>query len=267
MTSNIHPTAIIDKGAQLGEGVSIGPYCVIGSEVKLGNYVTLLSHVVIDGDTTIGDNTQIFPFASIGHVTQDKKYGGEKTKLIIGKNNIIREHVTINPGTAGGGYVTSVGDDCLLMIACHVAHDCKVGNGVILANNVTLGGHVTVGNYAVIGGLSGIHQFVRIGDYAMIGGMSAIESDVIPYGLTRNERAYLGGLNLIGLKRRGFEREIIMKLMQVYEELFEAKDQGNFEERVLNAGKKYGNIKEIDHLIKFLQEDTSRSICKPKHAN
>ena len=189
MGNSIHPTAVIDPAARIGAGVSIGPYCVIGPEVTLKDKVILHSHVVIDGTTEIGEETEIFPFASIGHRPQDKKFFGEKSQLIIGQRNVIREHVTMNPGTDGGGLITRVGNDCLFMASSHVAHDCLVGNHVILANNATLAGHVTVGDFAIIGGLSAIHQFVRIGAHAFIGGMSGVEKDVIPFGTVKGERA------------------------------------------------------------------------------
>ncbi|MGE5270593.1 MAG: acyl-ACP--UDP-N-acetylglucosamine O-acyltransferase, partial [Thiohalocapsa sp.] len=205
----IHPTAVVDAGARLADDVVIGPYCVIGAQVSLLAGVALKSHVVIDGRTTIGARTRIFPFASIGHETQDLKYKGEPSTLEIGHDNTIREHVTINPGTEGGGMVTCVGSHCLLMVGAHVAHDCQIGDHVILVNNATLGGHVVVEDYAILGGLSAVHQFVRIGRHAMIGGMSGVERDVIPYGLVMGDRARLTGINLIGMQRRGFSREAI----------------------------------------------------------
>src|ERR1700739_1226866 len=179
----IHPTAIVAPGAMLAEDVVIGPYCVVGDNAVLGPRVTLRSHVVVDGRTTIGEGTRVFPFASIGLEPQDLKYRGERSELVIGRNNTIREYVTMNPGTEGGGMVTRIGDDCLFMVGAHVAHDCQIGDHVIMANNATLGGHVTLGDYVVIGGLSAVHQFVRIGAHAMIGGMSGVENDVIPFGM------------------------------------------------------------------------------------
>ena len=199
---DVHPTAVVSSQSNIGNDVKIGPYCVIGPDVVIGDRVFLHSHVVIDGQTVIGEGTNIYPFASIGLVPQDLKYKGESSSLIIGARNQIREHVTMNPGTEGGGMKTVIGDDCLFMIGSHVAHDCIIGNHVILANNATLGGHVEVGDFAIIGGLSGIHQFVRIGAHAMVGGMSGVEQDLIPYGSAMGERAKLRGLNLIGLQRR-----------------------------------------------------------------
>ena len=192
--SLIHPTAIISSPENIGDDVRIGPYCTIGPDVILDNCVQLHSHVVIDGHTSVGYKSTIYPFASIGFPPQDLKYKGEKSKLIIGERNEIREHVTINPGTEGGLMETRIGDNCLFMIGSHIAHDCVVGNHVILANNATLGGHVEVGDYAIIGGLSGVHQFVRIGAHAMVGGMSGVEQDLIPYGSAMGERARLRGL-------------------------------------------------------------------------
>src|SRR5215469_977150 len=216
----IHATAVVAAGAVLAEDVVIGPYCVIGEHVVLGAGVSLKSHVVVDGRTTIGAGTRIFPFASIGHETQDLKYAGEPSALEIGRDNTIREHVTINPGTAGGGMVTRVGDHCLLMVGAHVAHDCRIGDHVILVNNATLGGHVVIDDYAIVGGLSAVHQFVRIGRHAMIGGMSGVERDVIPYGQVMGDRARLHGLNIIGMQRRGFSRDDIHGLRSAYNTLF-----------------------------------------------
>ena len=197
--TNIHPTAVVDPKAEIASTALIGPYCVVGPDVRLGESVELLSHVAVAGRTTIGDGTRIFPFASIGHRPQDLKYRGEPSTLDIGKNNQIREHVTMNPGTEGGGMVTRVGNDCLFMASAHVAHDCILGDNVIMANNATLAGHVTVGEFAFLGGLSAVHQFVRIGKHAMIGGMSGVEGDVIPFGTVIGNRAHLNGLNIVGL--------------------------------------------------------------------
>ena len=210
--TRIHPTAIVEAGATLGDDVSVGPFSVIGPEVELGAGAVVEAHVVIGGRTRIGPRTHIFPFASIGLKPQDLKYKGETSELVIGADNQIREHVTMNPGTEGGGLVTRVGNNCLFMVGAHVAHDCQVGNNVIMANNATLAGHVMVGDNAIIGGLSAVHQFVRIGRHAMVGGMSGVEQDVIPFGSVMGDRAHLQGLNLVGLKRHGFEREDIHTL-------------------------------------------------------
>lgn len=212
----IHPTAIVEQGAELGANVSIGPYCVVGPRVQLGDDVELVSHVCIAGTTSIGPRSRVFPFAAIGHPPQDMKYRGEETRLEIGADNVIREQATLHPGTVGGGGVTRIGDGCLLMIGAHVAHDCKVGNHVVMINHATLGGHVQVGDYAILGGLAAVHQFVRIGPYAMIGGMSGVEADVIPFGLVMGDRARLNGLNIVGLKRRSFGRVDIQALRTAY---------------------------------------------------
>ena len=214
--ANIHPTAIIENGASIAINVIIGPFCHVGAHVELASGVKLESHVAIAGHTRVGDNTHVYPFASLGHPPQDLKFKGEKSRLNIGKNNKIREHVTMNPGTEGGVMVTVVGDNCLFMMGSHVAHDCIVGNHVIMANNATLGGHVEIGDYAIIGGLTGVHQFVKVGKHAMIGGMSAVVNDVIPYGNAFGERSWLNGLNLTGLKRRGFEKEQINSASQCF---------------------------------------------------
>jgi UDP-N-acetylglucosamine acyltransferase len=260
----IHPTAIIDPNATLGANVNIGAYCVVGANVTLGDNVTLHSHVVVEGYTSIGENTQIFPFASIGHQPQDLKFKGEASRLFIGKNNMIREHVTMNPGTAGDKMETRVGDNCLFMMGSHVAHDCIVGNNVILANNATLAGHVEVGDFAIIGGLSAIKQFVRIGAHAMIGGMSGIERDIIPYGQASGERAHLVGLNLIGLKRRGFERDAINTLRSAYRLLFSP--EGTLDERINDARTRFGENNAVQDILAFMLAEESQGICQPKAA-
>lgn len=259
--SNIHPTAIIEPGATLGTNVRIGPYCIVGKDVTLDDDVVLHSHVVVAGNTSIGQGTEIYPFASIGHRPQDKKFKGEASRLVIGKFNMIREHVTMNPGTEGGGNLTQVGDHGLFMASSHVAHDCIVGDHVILANNATLAGHVTVGNGAIIGGLSAVHQFVRIGEYAMIGGMSAVEKDVIPYGSVMGERANLAGLNLIGLKRRNVEKDAINALRHAFKELFDA-STGTLAERAAAVDSKYDSP-EVQSITKFILNHADRAICTP----
>lgn len=264
-TDLIHQTAIINNGAKLGKNIKIGPFCVVGSEVVLGDNVTLHSHVVVEGHTSVGDNTQIFPFASIGHVPQDLKFHGEESRLEIGKNNMIREHVTMNPGTEGGGMLTKIGDNCLFMMSSHVAHDCMVGNNVILANNATIAGHVHVGDFAIIGGLSAVHQFVRIGHHAMIGGMSGIENDVIPYGQANGERASLSGLNLVGLKRRGVDREDIHALRSAYRMLFSP--EGTLAERIDDVEELFKSNSAVMDVITFMRSEASRALCQPKNGN
>lgn len=211
----IHPTAIIEEGARIGQGVQIGPFCVIGPQVTLGDGVQLKSHVVIAGETSIGPQTVIFPFASIGEVPQDLKYRGERAQLIIGARNRIREYVTMNPGTEGGGGVTRIGDDGLFMAGCHVGHDCQLGDRVILVNNASLAGHCHLDDDVIVGGLSGVHQWVRIGRGAMIGAVTMVTADVIPYGLVQGPRGHLDGLNLVGLKRRGASRADIHALREM----------------------------------------------------
>ena len=263
--SQIHPTAIVAPGAELAGDVVIGPYCVIGGEVRLGRRVSAWSHAVVDGRTTIGEGTRLFPFASIGLEPQDLKYRGEKSELVIGCNNTIREYVTMNPGTAGGGMVTRIGNDCLFMVGAHVAHDCQIGNHVVMANNATLAGHVVVEDYAVLGGLSAVHQFVRIGKHAMIGGMSGVERDVIPYGQVMGDRARLYGLNIIGMQRRGFSREDIQGLRNAYQFLFST--DGTFIDRVNETAERFSGIGPVDDIIEFIRADSSRAICQPKGAN
>jgi len=262
MSVSIHPSSVIDPAARLGSDVSIGPFCCIGPDVELGDNVRLVSHVAVDGRTRIGPGTVVYPFASLGHAPQDLKYHNEPSELIIGSNNRIREHVTMNPGTEGGGMVTRVGDNCLFMMASHVAHDCIVGNNVILANNATLGGHVTVGDHAILGGLTAVHQFVRIGDHAMIGGMSGVEQDVIPYGLVMGDRARLSGLNLVGLERRGFSRDDIRALRSAYRMLFAS--EGTLAERIEQAAQEFGDQPVVSSILEFIRAKASRPICQPR---
>jgi UDP-N-acetylglucosamine acyltransferase len=259
--TQIHPTAIIDPKATLGANVRIGPYCVVGANVTLGNNVELKSHVVIEGYTTIGDNSRVFPFVSLGHAPQDLKYRGEPSKLIIGKNNTIREHVTMNPGTETGAMQTVIGDDGLFMVGVHVAHDCVIGNRVIMANNATLGGHVTVGDHVLVGGLAAVHQFVRIGAYAVIGGMSGVESDVIPYGRVKGERAHLAGLNLIGLERGGFDKDTVKTLQRAMKQLFEG--EGTMEERLSVMEQEYRTQDIVMNMISFARQKERFGLCQP----
>ena len=261
MATEIHATALLDPHAKLGEDVQIGPYCVVGPDVQLGDRVRLVSHVVVEGRTTIGCGTVIYPFASIGHRPQDLKYHGEASTLEIGDNNQIREHVTMNPGTEGGGMVTRVGHNGLYMVGTHVAHDCILGNNVIMANNATLAGHVHVGDFVVIGGLAAVHQFVRIGAHAMIGGMAGVESDVIPYGVVKGDRAYLAGLNLIGLERRGFGREDIHALRSAYRMLFS--NEGTMSERLEDVSSHYAEQKLVEDMVGFIRTRASRALCLP----
>ena len=256
----IHKTAIVDVKAKISSSVNIGPYCVIGPNVEIGDNVKIHSHVNISGNTIIGKNNKIYPFASIGNDPQDLKYDGEKTKLIIGDNNKIREYVTINPGTDGGGGLTKIGNNCLFMISSHIAHDCEVGNNVIIANNVPLGGHAIIEDNVVIGGNSAVQQFTRIGKMAMIGGMTGVLHDVIPYGLSTGNRNILQGVNLIGLRRAKFDNKDILGLSEAYKEIFATK---NLTE---NISKLNGEFKEnplVKNVIKFITKDKKRSICTP----
>lgn len=261
MKADVHPTAIVDPAASLGAGVGVGPYCVVGPDVVLGDGCSLISHVVVDGRTEVGPNTRIYPFASVGHPPQDMKYRGEASRLVIGANNIVREHVTINTGTEGGGMVTRIGNNCLLMVGSHVAHDCTVGNHVIMANNATLGGHVVIDDFAVLGGLSAVHQHCHIGQHAMVGGMSGVEYSVIPYGSVKGNRARLGGLNLIGLKRRGFSKDDISALRRAYRLMFA--EEGTMAERLDDVVEGYSHHPAVMEIVDFIRSDLTRAICQP----
>ena len=256
----IHKTAIVNDKAKVSSSANIGPYSVIGPNVEIGENVLIHSHVNISGNTKIGNGNKIFPFASIGNDPQDLKYNGEETKLVIGNNNKIREYVTINPGTVGGGGLTKIGNNCLFMISSHIAHDCHIGNNVIIANNVPLGGHVIIEDNVVIGGNSAVQQFTRIGKLAMIGGMTGVWQDVIPYGLSIGNRNYLQGLNLIGLRRANFENKDILGLTEAYKEIFATKNLTN------NLNKLNGDFKAnplVKNVIEFITKDKKRSICTP----
>lgn len=259
----IHQTAIIDKQAKIFEGVEIGPYCTVGKNVKLQKGVKLHSHVCIDGFTSIDEGTEIYPFASIGYQPQDLKYEGEESALEIGKNNVIREHVTIHKGTKLGGMKTIVGDNCLFMVGAHIAHDCIVGNNVIMANNATLGGHVEVGDHAIIGGLAAVHQHVRIGAHSIIGGVSAVVKDVIPYGSAAGDRAALIGINLVGMKRKKLLSDDINAVRAAYNMIF-ANNDTNFDERLKSASAELSHSFQAMEIINFLKASSKRNICMPK---
>lgn len=265
MTNKIHSTAIVDKKAKLDGDVHVGPFCVVGPDVHLKEGVELISHVVVKGDTVIGSNTKVFPFCSLGHQPQDLKFRGEKSRLEVGADNMIREHVTMNPGTKDGGGLTKVGNNCMIMIGAHVAHDCRIEDHVILVNNATLGGHVIIGEWAIVGGLSAVHQFVRIGKHAMIGGMSGVEHDVIPYGSVLGNRAHLQGLNLVGLRRRNFSRDVIHSLRAGYRMLFA--QEGSMSERLDDVIKLFRENEPVMDVVNFIKKDSSRSICRPKESN
>jgi len=256
----IHKTAIIDPKAMISSNIKIGPYTVIGPNVEIGDGTIIHSHVSISGNTIIGKENKIYPFSSIGNDPQDLKYNGEETKLIIGDKNIIREYVTINPGTLGGGGKTIIGNNCLFMISSHVAHDCLVGNNVIIANNVPLGGHAIIDDNVVIGGNSAVQQFTRIGKMAMIGGMTGVLNDVIPYGLSTGNRNSLQGLNLIGLRRSKFENKEILGLSDAYKKIFATKNL------TANISKLNGSFQDnplVKEVIEFITKDKKRSICTP----
>ena len=265
MSDNIHKTSIIDNKAVIDNSVIIGPYCIIGPNVKIKKNTILKSNVIDNGHTEIGSDCTLYPFSVLGNPPQDLKFRGEISKLIIGNNNVIREHVTMNPGTEGGGYLTKIGNNCLIMVGAHVAHDCLLGNNIILANNASLAGHVQVDDFAILGGLSGVHQFVRIGSHAMVGGLSALESDVIPYGSVIGNRAYLSGLNIIGLKRRGFNREVIHDLRKAYRLLFAP--EGTIQERIKDVSDEFQNNEPVMDIVKFIEGSASRAICQPKNGN
>jgi UDP-N-acetylglucosamine acyltransferase len=259
----IHPTAIVEDGARLAAGVKIGPFCLVGPNVSLGEGVDLLSHVVVAGTTEVGAGTRMFPFASIGHQPQDLKYQGEPSSLTIGANCIIREGVTMNPGTAAGGSVTTVGDGCAFLANSHVGHDCHVGSGVIFSNNVMLAGHCNVGDYAIIGGGAAIIQFARVGHHSFVGGMSGLENDLIPYGMALGNRAYLSGLNIVGLQRRGFSRADIHDLRRAYRLLFAA--EGTLSERMDDVAEEFAGYASVEEILAFIREGGKRSLCTPKN--
>jgi len=256
----IHNSSIIEKSAKIGKDVKIGPFCYIGPKVQISDGVELVSNIHIEGKTRIGKETKIFPFASIGTAPQDLKYKGENNSLEIGENNTIREYVTINPGTEGGGGKTIIGNNCLFMISSHVAHDCKIGNDVVIANNVPLGGHVIVEDSVVIGGNSAVQQFTRIGRLAMIGGMTGVLKDVIPFGLSFGNRNYLRGINLIGLKRKKYENKKIMELDAAFKEIFALK---NLHENLSKISDKYINNELVTEVTNFVSKDKKRPICTP----
>ncbi len=265
-TAQIHPTAIIADGAVIGKDVVIGPYCVVGKDVTLDEGVKLISHASIDCITHIGAHSLVYPFASINK-TQDLKYNGEPSTVSIGKNTTIREYVTIQPGTSGGIMKTVVGDNCLLMIGVHVAHDCIVGDNVVMANYATLAGHVVVEDNVIIGGLSAVKQFVRIGKHAMIGGMSGVEKDVVPYALIMGERASMHGVNIVGMKRHGYSNAEIQQVQAIYQNIFSENDESPFNARVQKqreslAGANQDRATQI--VFDFMGGETKCHFCMPK---
>jgi len=256
----IHKTAIIDKKAKISTNVIIGPYSIIGPDVQIGEGTEVQSHVNITGHTIIGSNTKIFTFASIGTDPQDLKYKKEQTKLEIGNNNIIREHVTINKGTVGGGGVTKIGNNNLIMIGAHIAHDCEVGNNVVIANSAAIAGHAQISDDVIIGGNCGIQQFSRIGKMAMIGGMTAVSRDVIPYGLSFGNRNYLEGINLVGLRRKKVSNKEILTLTEAYKEIFKTK---SLHENLINLSETLKINAYVKEVIDFINHDKKRPICTP----
>jgi len=258
----IHPTAIIEAGAKIGSDVQIGPYCLIGPEAEIGDGCQLLGHVVVAGRTSIGAGTRVFPFASIGHQPQDLKFAGEPSTLSIGAGCTIREGVTMNPGTAGGGSVTSVGDHCAFLANSHVGHDCRVGNNVIFSNNVMLAGHCRVGDFAILGGGAAVIQFARVGAHSFLGGMSGLENDLIPYGMALGNRAHLSGLNIVGLQRRGFARGDIHDLRRAYRLLFA--NEGTLNERLEDVTAEFKQHPIVQEIVEFIRAGGKRSVCTPR---
>ena len=261
MTS-IHASAVVERGAQLGEAVEIGPFCCVGPKVALGDGVKLLSHVVVAGDTRVGARTRIFPFASIGHEPQDLKYRGEPTRLEIGAECLIREGVTMNPGTEGGGALTLIGARCAILANAHVAHDCRLGEGVVLSNNVMLAGHCRVDDHAILGGGAAAHQFVRIGAHAFVGGLTGVTEDLIPWGMAIGNRAWLAGLNVIGMKRHGFSQEQIHGVRRAYKHLFSG--EGTLKARVEQVARDFADDAVAQQIVAFLREGGDRAVLTPR---
>lgn len=258
MSTQIHPTAIVDPKAQLGQGVQIGPYSIIGPNVCIGDQTRLRAHVIIEGHTTIGEACDIFSFVTLGTEPQDIRYQNEPTELRIGDHNVIREYATMNRGSSKDDGITKVGDHGFFMTATHVAHDCKVGDYVVMANQASMGGHCHIGDYVNLGGFSAIHQFIHVGEHAMIGGMSRISHDVIPFGIARGPSAHLTGLNLVGLRRRGFNRDEIFELRKAYRLLFV--DEGTLEERIYNTESMFSDSEPVMRLIDFIRSESTRSL-------
>lgn len=262
MSARIHPTAIVDSRAELGADVEIGPYCVIGPDVRLGDRTRLIANVFIETHTSIGADCTIYPFAVLGAPPQDTSYKGEPTRLELGDNNLIREHATLHRGTVRGKSLTKLGSNCMIMGSCHVAHDCVVGDNVIMAQTATIGGHVKVGDWAFLGGLCGVHQHCRIGRHAFVGASALMTTDLIPYGSAIGNHAHLGGLNVVGLKRRGFSREQIHDLRAAYRLLFA--EEGTFQERIEDAAQIYASNAEVMEIVDFVRTDAPRSLCMPR---
>ncbi len=258
--TEVHPTAMVARGAELGLGVRIGPYCTVGPHAVIEDGVQLVSHVVVDGYARIGRDAILYPFCTVGLAPQDLKYRGEPTRCVIGARTQIREHCTIHRGTATGRGITSIGTNCMLMAVAHVAHDCTIGDDVIIANNVVMGGHVSIADHAVIGGAAALHQYVRIGRAAMVGGVSGVEADVPPFASVIGNRARLAGLNVIGLKRRGFDKSQIQRLRVAYRDLFAS--EGVFAKRLADARALHGDDRLVAELIAFIDAPSHRGIIR-----
>lgn len=262
MAADIHPSSVVAPGARLGQHVKVGPFCVVGDHVELRDGVELVSHVSLAGRTAIGARTKIYPFAALGHPPQDLKYRGEETTLAIGEDCVVREGVTANPGTSGGGGRTIVGDRCVLLAQAHVGHDSRIGADVILSNNVMIAGHVRVGDFAILSGGVAVHQFARIGAHAFVGGVTGLEGDLVPFGLAFGNRAHLAGLNLVGLRRRNFSRETIANLQAAYRLIFEG--EAPISARIDETERALGADPHVATLVAFLREGGDRPLCRPR---
>ena len=263
MSVTVHPTAIVAKGAELADGVGVGPFCVIGEHARIGARTQLLSHVVVEGHTRIGEDCTVRNFANLGGPPHHTGYQGEPTELVIGDRNKIWEHVTMHIGTPQAGGVTRVGDDGMYMATSHVGHDCTVGDNVILAHSATLGGHVDIGDFVMVSGLAAVHQYCRVGRYSFIGGLAAVTKDVIPYGLVWGNHAHLEGLNLVGLKRRDFGRETISELRSAYRLLFA--EEGTFQERLEDVARLFAGAARVMEIVDFIRADANRPLCLPRN--
>jgi len=262
MKTTIHPSTVVEEGAEIGSGSVIGPFCHIGPNVVIGQGAELKSHVAVHGHTTIGERARIFPFASIGHEPQDLKFNNEVTTLNIGDDCMIREGVTINPGTAGDNSNTTIGDKCTFLANSHVAHDCQVGNGVIFSNGVLLAGHCKVGNNVIIGGGAAVQQFSHVGDNAFIGGMAGLENDLVPFGMALGNRAYLGGLNIIGMKRAGIKRESIHAARAAFKHIFSG--EAPVQEAVDTLPSEQASDPVVSKIVDFIKASAERSLCTPR---
>jgi len=261
MSVTIHPSSFVDPKAELGDGVDIGPLCVVGPDVKLGKNVKLVAQVNLAGNTAIGENSELYPFVSMGHPPQDFKHKGGPVSIEIGARCVFRENVNIHPGTDSGEPVTRIGNDCYFMVGTHLAHEGQMGNNVIVSNGAQIGGNVKIGDHAVLGGLCAIHQHTRIGAHAFIGGMATVTTDVIPYGSVVGNAAHLAGLNIVGLKRRGFSREKVRDLRSAYRLLFA--EEGTFAERLEDVAEIYAEHELVMDIVSFIREQKNRRICMP----